>query len=148
MRRVRAAPELTSNFAWRYWTMNKKKRLGRGLEALLSASRDTGNLELDGADIVRFPASSANDETPPGDAASSTSDMVYLSVYDIDDNPFQPRRDFSEAEIGSLAESLKTHDMLQPILVRIVNGRHQLISGERRLRAAIQAGWSKIPARV
>jgi ParB family chromosome partitioning protein len=74
--------------------------------------------------------------------------MVYLSVYDIEDNPFQPRRDFSEAEIGSLAESLKTHDMLQPILVRIVNGRHQLISGERRLRAAIQAGWSKIPARI
>ncbi|MFT5528202.1 MAG: ParB family chromosome partitioning protein [Pirellulaceae bacterium] len=48
----------------------------------------------------------------------------------------------------SLSESLKTHDMLQPILVRKVGDRFQLISGERRLRAAIQAGWSQVPARL
>jgi ParB family chromosome partitioning protein len=71
-----------------------------------------------------------------------------LNVYEIDDNPFQPRRDFSEPEIASLAESLKEHDMLQPILVRKRGDRYQLISGERRLRAAIQAGWSTVPARV
>ena len=47
-----------------------------------------------------------------------------------------------------MAESLKTHDQLQPILVRQVGGRYQLISGERRLRAAIHAGWSKINAQV
>jgi ParB family chromosome partitioning protein len=81
-------------------------------------------------------------------AAESTSDLLHLNVYEIDDNPFQPRRDFSEAEIGSLAESLKEHDMLQPILVRRIGERYQLISGERRLRAAIQAGWSTVPARV
>jgi ParB family chromosome partitioning protein len=84
-------------------------------------------------------------QTTPGD---TTSGVVHLNVYEIDDNPFQPRRDFSEAEIGSLAESLKEHDMLQPILVRRVNERYQLISGERRLRAAIQAGWQTVPARV
>jgi ParB family chromosome partitioning protein len=71
-----------------------------------------------------------------------------LNVYEIDDNPFQPRRDFSEPEIASLAESLKEHDMLQPILVRRVGERFQLISGERRLRAAIRAGWSTVPARI
>lgn len=113
--------------------MNKKKRLGRGLEALLSATA-----ELEGA---TEPASTSDNLTP-------TSDTVQLSVYEIDDNPFQPRREFSESEIASLTESLKSHDMLQPILVRVVNGRYQLISGERRLRAAIKAGWSTIPARV
>jgi ParB family chromosome partitioning protein len=74
--------------------------------------------------------------------------LLRLSVYEIDDNPFQPRRDFSEAEIASLAESLKEHDMLQPILVRKLGERYQLISGERRLRAAIQAGWTMVPARL
>ncbi len=74
--------------------------------------------------------------------------LVQLNVYEVEDNPFQPRREFSEAEIASLAESLKEHDMLQPILVRIVDGRYQLISGERRLRAARLAGWETVPARV
>ena len=74
--------------------------------------------------------------------------LLTLNVYEIDDNPFQPRRDFSEPEIASLAESLKEHDMLQPILVRKVGERFQLISGERRLRAAIQAGWQTVPARL
>ncbi len=75
-------------------------------------------------------------------------DTINLSVFEIEDNPFQPRRVFSESEIASLAESLKEHDILQPILVRIVDGRYQLISGERRLRAAIKANWQTIPARV
>ena len=74
--------------------------------------------------------------------------MLMLGVDDIDDNPFQPRRDFSESEIVSLAESLKEHDMLQPVLVRRVGPRWQLISGERRLRAAKRAGWKQVPARV
>ena len=55
---------------------------------------------------------------------------------------------FHEAEIASLAESLKAHDILQPILVRRVGDQYQLISGERRLRAAIKAGGSTIAARL
>jgi len=74
--------------------------------------------------------------------------LLQLPVLEIQENPFQPRRVFSESEIASLSESLKEHDMLQPILVRVVSGKYQLISGERRLRAAIQAGWKTIPARV
>jgi ParB family chromosome partitioning protein len=69
-------------------------------------------------------------------------------VYEIEDNPFQPRREFSEPEIVSLSESLKEHDLMQPILVRVVDDRYQLISGERRLRAAIKANWQTIPARI
>jgi len=74
--------------------------------------------------------------------------LLQLPLADIEENPFQPRRDFSDAEIVSLAESLKEHDLLQPILVRLVAGRYQLISGERRLRAARHAGWTTIPARL
>ena len=119
--------------------MTRKKRLGRGLEALLSA---VGEPDNDLAVATEEPA--VDDDN----GSESTSDTVRLSVYEIDDNPFQPRREFSESEITSLAESLKEHDILQPILVRIVNGRYQLISGERRLRAAIQANWQTIPARI
>ena len=75
-------------------------------------------------------------------------DTLLLNVLEIDDNPFQPRREFNEPEIVSLAESLKEHDMLQPVLVRRVANRWQLISGERRLRAAIHAGWATVPARI
>jgi ParB family chromosome partitioning protein len=81
-------------------------------------------------------------------ATAQDGDLLLLGVHEIDDNPFQPRRDFSEPEIASLAESLKEHDMLQPVLVRRVGQRWQLISGERRLRAAIKAGWTQLPARV
>ncbi len=121
----------------------KKKRLGRGLEALLGAADEFDDFEP------------ARSETPPReslppapDQAEPRDQLLQLDVYDIDPNPFQPRREFSETELASLAESLADHDMLQPILVRQVNGRFQLISGERRLRAAIKAGWTKIPARL
>jgi len=121
--------------------VTRKKRLGRGLEALLNASSETVVAD-DQLNIDVVDHSDTERET------STTSDVVHLSVYEIDDNPFQPRREFSESEIVSLAESLKEHDILQPILVRIVDGRYQLISGERRLRAAIQANWQTIPARI
>jgi ParB family chromosome partitioning protein len=71
-----------------------------------------------------------------------------LNVYEIDNNPFQPRREFNASEIASLAESLKEHQQLQPVLVRRVGDRYQLISGERRLRAAIHAGMSTVRAEV
>ncbi len=66
----------------------------------------------------------------------------------IDANPFQPRRHFSDAELDSLAASIKEHQQLQPILVRKMGERYQLISGERRLRATIRAGLDKIRAEV
>lgn len=81
-------------------------------------------------------------------AAEGAGELLQLRVDEIEENPFQPRRDFSEEEIASLSESLKEHDLLQPILVRQVAGRYQLISGERRLRAATRAGWKTIPARL
>src|ERR1051325_11074904 len=141
--------------------MSKDRRLGRGLAALLGAPLfDEQNSSPASGAFVTEPIVSALTppiaSTPTGLAPAPTPDrpagasgaLLQLSVDEIEENPFQPRRDFSEAEIASLAESLKEHDMLQPILVRRVNGRYQLISGERRLRAARHAGWTTIPARV
>ncbi len=76
------------------------------------------------------------------------SPTLHLSVYEIDNNPFQPRRKFNEEEIESLAQSIREHEQLQPILVRQVGQRYQLISGERRLRATIHAGLTTIRAEV
>lgn len=81
-------------------------------------------------------------------APSSDGSLVYLEIDRIEENPFQPRREFSESELASLSESLKEHDMLQPILVRRTEKGYQIISGERRWRAAQMAGWAKIPARI
>lgn len=107
----------------------KSRRLGRGLEALIG------------------PAT-----TPRKDATRSTSDsrndLRHLPVSAIHPNPFQPRRDFSDADLSELRSSLQTSGMLQPIVVRSVDGGFQLISGERRLRAATQLGWHEIPALV
>jgi ParB family chromosome partitioning protein len=76
------------------------------------------------------------------------SGAVEIDVKLIDANPFQPRRQFNEEEIASLAESIKEHQQLQPVLVRKVGSRYQLISGERRLRATIHAGLTKVRAEV
>jgi len=128
--------------------VNKERRLGRGLAALLGEPLYEHSAA--GEDPAGIPYADTPGEHPAGAAGSGPSgdQLLLLNVYEIEDNPFQPRRDFSEPEIASLAESLKEHDMLQPILVRRVGERWQLISGERRLRAAIQAGWTQVPARV
>ena len=64
-------------------------------------------------------------------------------------NPDQPRRDFGDAELGELAESIRAHGVLQPVLVRpLPGGRYELVAGERRLRAARMAGLDRIPAVV
>lgn len=127
--------------------MTRKKRLGRGLEALLNTTVDGAESEsIAVAEEYRLPVPAAG--PIPDNGGPQEGDVIHLGVYEIEDNPFQPRRVFSEPEIASLAESLKEHDILQPILVRVVDGRYQLISGERRLRAAIKANWQTIPARI
>nr|WP_283435096.1 ParB/RepB/Spo0J family partition protein [Neorhodopirellula lusitana] len=83
-----------------------------------------------------------------GGGESSSVQSLDLPIDDIQPNPFQPRREFNPEEIASLAESLKNHQQLQPVLVRIVDGKYQLISGERRLRATIHAGLKTIRAEV
>jgi ParB family chromosome partitioning protein len=81
-----------------------------------------------------------------GQAASGAGGgPLSVDVLQIDRNPFQPRRDFDEREIAELADSIREHGLIQPLVVRHVGDRYQLIAGERRLRAALQAGWSEVP---
>ncbi len=94
------------------------------------------------------PTTTVSARMDDADGSQMGGEILMLSVDEIEENPFQPRREFRESEIASLAESIREHDMLQPVLVREIEGRWQLISGERRLRAAISAGWKTIPARV
>ena len=129
--------------------MRKDRRLGRGLAALLGTpepQQATGpnKTKTTSKKPVTTPATPS--PTPPGSDAGNG--LLMLAVYEIDDNPFQPRREFRAPELASLSESLKEHDMLQPVLVRQAGDRFQLISGERRLRAAIKAGWKQVPARI
>ena len=111
----------------------KDRRLGKGLAALLGSPLDEDGHS---SDVMSQRGESSGVES------------LSLAVDQIENNPFQPRREFNAEEIASLAESIKSHQQLQPILVRIVNGRYQLISGERRLRAAIHAGLKTIRAEV
>ena len=114
--------------------MTRERRLGRGLEALLGRTVDPPR-----------PAEGGHDVAPPPVGGEG---FTKLSVYEIESNPFQPRREFDATELSQLAESIKDHGLLQPIIVRRVDGRYQLISGERRLRAATKAGWAEVPAQI
>ncbi len=147
--------------------MTKDRRLGRGLAALLGSPLEEG-LVVDGASTAEAtqqrtstPQSQASNGNSPSASANravtgavplsappAPEKSLELSVYEIDNNPFQPRRKFNQEEIASLAASIREHEQLQPILVRKVGGRYQLISGERRLRAAIHAGLKTIRAEV
>ena len=70
-----------------------------------------------------------------------------LKLDDLSPNPYQPRRSFDEASLNELAESVKSHGVIQPIVARRVSGgRYQIIAGERRWRAARLAGLSTVPA--
>jgi ParB family chromosome partitioning protein len=100
----------------------RKSRLGRGLDVLLSGGDERGV------------AVAGNRCEVPVDA--------------IDHNPYQPRKTFDDDELSSLGESIRTHGVLQPLVVRQVGGRYQLIAGERRLRAARSVGLAAVPVSV
>jgi len=82
------------------------------------------------------------------DAPAGGAGPQQISVAEIDSTPFQPRRDFDDAALGELAESVKEHGLLQPLVARRHGNRYQLIAGERRLRAAVKAGLSHVPMQV
>lgn len=73
-------------------------------------------------------------------------EVVYLYLDDIIPNRFQPREIFDEKALKELAVSIKEHGVIQPIIVRSVNGKYEIIAGERRYKASALAGMTKIPA--
>jgi len=104
-------------------TIAGRRRLGRGLEALLGPTREEAERE---------------------------GSLVELAIADIRPNPYQPRRDVDEAALAELTASIKQAGLLQPVVVRQAPGAtkpsFELIAGERRLRACQALGWEKIPA--
>ncbi len=123
--------------------MTKERRLGRGLEALLGRPLPNPG----GIDLASDPAAGSQ-LAPAAPAAPRGDELARINVYEIESNPFQPRRDFDEAAIAELSESIKAHGLIQPLVVRRAGGRWQLVAGERRLRAAIKAGWAEVPCQV
>ncbi len=106
----------------------KKRGLGRGLEAILQ-SPDT---DITSADISGNYVAGA---------------IAELEISKIEANPFQPRADFDDMAMRELASSIKTQGVIQPVTVRKMGfDQYQLISGERRLRASVMAGLTTIPA--
>ena len=75
-------------------------------------------------------------------------EVVQLNLNDIIPNRFQPREVFDEKALKELAVSIKEHGVIQPIIVREVNGKYEIIAGERRYKASALAGMTKIPAIV
>lgn len=76
----------------------------------------------------------------------SNEEVVYLYLDDIIPNRFQPREVFDERPLKELAVSIKEHGVIQPIIVRKVNDKYEIIAGERRYKASALAGLTKIPA--
>jgi ParB family chromosome partitioning protein len=111
----------------------KRPALGQGLGALL---RDTEPVAPRGESPARQP-----DEEP------ALSIGAEIPIDNIEPNPHQPRRDFNEEALRELADSIKNLGVIQPITVHVIrNGKFQIISGERRYRAARMAGLETIPA--
>ena len=133
--------------------MEKPKRLGRGLSSLLSVQSPV-QVEVTIPEIK--PAGLPNSDTiaglPQPDLSTRSDGLVQVAVVDVVPNRYQPRRVMDEAGLAALAASIKTTGLMQPIVVRPANGidgvKWELIAGERRWRAAIEAGLKSIPAVV
>ncbi|CAE6955110.1 MULTISPECIES: ParB/RepB/Spo0J family partition protein [Pseudomonas] len=107
----------------------KKRGLGRGLDALLGGST---------VDKLQEEATQVD-----------PNELQYLPLDLIQRGKYQPRRDMDVTALEELAHSIKTHGVMQPIVVRpIAKGRFEIVAGERRWRASQQAGLEKIPAMV
>jgi ParB family chromosome partitioning protein len=88
-------------------------------------------------------------EVPPDERVTRDDHgQVWLDCDAIERNPYQPRQSFDDAEIADLADSIRTHGILQPLVVRRAGDRFELIAGERRLRAAQAADWRQVPVQI
>src|SRR2546427_9893068 len=97
-----------------------RKALGKGIDALFPAAQD-------------------------GRGADAAPSELAVPTHEIVPTPEQPRRHFDDEALGLLADSIRRHGLLQPLVVRRNAGRYELIAGERRLRAALRAGLERVP---
>ena len=124
--------------------MGKKSfALGRSLSDILKDHSAPA-----AAEIQQSNPQSGENNAEKTETVDNSQRVVEISVDLIDPNPFQPRKVFSDDELVELAESIEQHGLIQPIAVRKVGDRYQLISGERRTRASKLAGLPTIKAQV
>ncbi len=115
--------------------MTKKKRMGRGLDALLGGSTNAQNTAADISDIQ---PSSSKEES-----------LKELPIEFLRPGKYQPRKDMHPEALEELAASIKNQGLMQPIVVRpLGNKQYEIIAGERRWRASQMAGLDKIPALI
>jgi len=100
-----------------------KRGLGKGLDALFQSYEEEILYKSEDQEVIKE-----------------------IRIQDIDPNKNQPRKEFDTESIDDLVNSIKEHGVIQPILLKPNNGRYTIIAGERRWRAARQAGLQKIPA--
>lgn len=108
--------------------MSKEKRLGQGIEALFSS-----NVDLDLADLV--------DEIEKVDGYQ----IMDVNIDQLTANPYQPRKNFDEEALSELADSIKEHGVIQPLVVRKTSKGYDILAGERRFRASKLAGLDTVP---
>jgi ParB family chromosome partitioning protein len=135
--------------------VSKERRLGRGLEALLGrAGFEAAPATHGAAAVAAAPAGLSAAarlilHTPDEvEQAAATLPAHEIAESLIDPNPWQPRSHVADADLTELADSLREHGLVQPIVVRTTGERYQLIAGQRRLAAARRLGWAKVPVRV
>lgn len=116
------------------------KGLGRGFASLM------GMNDID--DLTAQSVSKNSSKTKDEVVLSSDDNVVQISLLDIDPNYEQPRKNFDEGALNELAESIRVHGVIQPIVVTPIGKRFMIIAGERRFRASKIAGKSDIPAIV
>lgn len=138
------------------------KRLGRGLESLVSNLR--GGIDLPppqeiAAQSLSAPASTSKPEIAPGSGIpprqtgpvlaettpTGSSGLVQLPIERLQPNPYQPRVNMDDKALASLVASIRRSGILQPITVRMRDGRHEIIAGERRWTAAKICGLATVP---
>ena len=110
--------------------MSVKKGLGRGFDSLIPTDLIDESLDPTAAQDERL------------------SDLREIKLSEIIPDPDQPRRSFDEEALQEMAQSVAEHGVIQPIIVTPVNGKYQIVAGERRFRGATIAGLDKIPALV
>jgi len=128
----------------------KKRRLGRGLDALLAgAATDGMGAAEDAPSLAAVDLADVPDKSEGQPANSSADILKDLPIDLIQRGKYQPRRDLQPGALEELAASIRSQGVLQPIVVRKVDDeRYEIIAGERRWRATQLAGVDKIPAIV
>jgi ParB family chromosome partitioning protein len=112
---------------------NPRKALGKGLSSLLGPKPPVAGGQTAALESL---------------AQTATEQVVHIRLEDIDPNPLQCRTVFDNQRLQELADSIRSHGVIQPLVVRRSRGRFQLVAGERRWRAAKLAGLKEVPALV